>query len=300
MFIAGVAKPVPAVEGTFAQRLFAYWQLTKPRVAALVLVVAVAGFWVAAPGFPDRTRLAGTIVGVALLAAGIFALNQYLEREWDAIMRRTRNRPLPSNRVAPAHAAWFGWLLSVGGLVCLAWVVNWLSAFIGLFTFVSYLFVYTPLKRRTPLCTLWGAFPGATPPLLGWAAARGHLSIEAWWLFAILFLWQFPHFHSIALLYREDYARAGFRLWTVVEPEGTTVGRQIIWFTVLLLGVSMAPFLFRDVSPLYVYGAGALGCALLYLGIRAASDRSKWEAQRLLLGSVIYLPGLLLLMVLNM
>jgi protoheme IX farnesyltransferase len=225
----------------------------------------------------------------------IFALNQYFERDVDLRMRRTRGRPLPAGRVGPVEASRFGWALAVAGLAVLA-SVNVLSLAIGSATLASYLFLYTPLKTITPHSTLVGAFPGAAPPLLGWAAARGELTIEAWSLFAILFLWQFPHFHAIALLYREDYANAGVRLWPVVQPEGIVVGRQIAGFTLLLLPVSVAPALLGAAAPVYASGALLLGAGFLFLALRTAASRSHADAQRLLLGSVIYLPVLLALL----
>ena len=296
MFISGDAKTLALADITLAQKLAAYWELTKPRVSALVLAVAVAGFWLGAEGTEDWTRLLGMVSGVALLAGGIFALNQYFERGPDGVMRRTESRPLPSRRISPAEAACFGWLLSALGIGCLAVNVNLASGVIGILTLAGYLFVYTPAKRKTPLCTLLGAFPGAAPPLLGWVAGRGELSAGGWALFLILFLWQFPHFHSIALLYREDYGRAGFRLWTVVEPQGSTVFRQIMASTWLLLPASLAPMFLGIAGPVYGCGAAALWLGYYYLGARTAATRSRREAHRLLLGSVVYLPVLLLLM----
>jgi len=298
MFIAGV-KTVPQPETDLLRRLVAYGELTKPRIAALVLAVAVAGFWVGSAGTPDPRRLAGTILGVALLAGGIFALNQHFERHLDGVMRRTENRPLPAGRITPAESLRFGWTLSVAGLAVLGATTNLLSAAVGTVTLASYLFIYTPLKTKTPHCTLIGAFPGAAPPLLGWVAARGQLSVEAWALFAILFFWQFPHFHSIALLYRDDYARANIRLWTVVDPGGAMVGRQIVGFTLLLLPASLAPALLGMGGPVYGCGAAILGLAFLFLSVRTARAKSRVEAQRLLLASVLYLPVLLALLVLN-
>jgi len=293
--------PAILLDGAWPRRLStaaAYLELTKPRVAMLVLGVAVAAFWMASPGTPDAGRLLGMSAGTALLAGGIFALNQYFERELDGAMLRTERRPLPTGRLAPGQAARFGWALCAVALVCLA-MVNLLTAVVGALTMASYLFLYTPLKRRTPHCTLVGAFPGAAPPLVGWAAARGDLPAEAWVLFAILFLWQFPHFHAIAWLYREDYARADIRMWAVVEPEGRTTGRQIVVYALLLVPVSLLPPLVGVAGQAYLAGAVLLGLPFLYLGIRAALVKTKVQAQRLLLASVVYLPGLLGLMVLD-
>src|SRR6266498_1964750 len=186
MFIAGVARPVPAAEAALGARLAAYLELTKPRVNALVVAVAAAGFWMGAPGIPDRARFAYTLLGVALLGAGMFTLNQCFEAVPDSRMRRTASRPVPSERLRPSQALWFGWTLAAAGLAVLLAGTNPASAIIGTLTLTSYLFIYTPLKLRTPHCTLVGAFPGAAPPLLGWVAARGYVSVEALWLFAIL------------------------------------------------------------------------------------------------------------------
>jgi protoheme IX farnesyltransferase len=296
---AAVGAASGALGLTLPERLRAYVELAKPRLTALILIVAAAGYWLASDGPRDGRRLAGAIAGVTLLAAGIFALNQYLERDVDARMRRTAGRPLPAGRLAAGEALWFGALMSVAAVVCLTWSVNVLSGVLALVTFTSYLFLYTPLKLRTPHCTLIGALPGAMPPLYGWAAARGELGLEAWVLFAILFLWQFPHFHSIAWLYREDYARAEIRMWSVVEPAGKTLGRQIVATSALLVPASALPAALGMSGKVYLWGALILGGAFLVLGIRAARCKSKWEARRLLLASVLYLPALFLLMVLD-
>jgi heme o synthase len=298
MFVAGATNTPTTAAETVPERLSAYLELTKPRIVAMVAATAFAGFWSASAGAPDAAILARTMLGVVLLAAGIFALNQYLERNIDALMRRTRGRPLPAGRLEPLDARRFGWYAAAAGLAVLG-SVNLLSAAIGASTLASYLFLYTPLKTITPHCTLVGAFPGAAPPLLGFAAARGELTLEAWSLFAILFLWQFPHFHAIALLYRDDYAGAGIRLWPVVEPEGTVISRQITWFTITLLPASLMPALLGGARTVYAAGVLALGAGLLYLAVRTASGGGRSEAQKLLLGSVIYLPAVLGLLILN-
>ena len=295
MLIAGATKTSSAAD-TLLERLNSYLELTKPRIVTMVLATAFAGFWSGSAGNPDAARLASAMLGVVLLGGGIFALNQYLERDVDSQMLRTRGRPLPSGRIAPIEAMLFGWALAAAGLAVLA-SVNTLCVVIGTATLASYLFLYTPLKTISPHSTFVGAFPGAAPPLLGWAAARGELTLEAWSLFAILFLWQFPHFHAIALLYRDDYANAGIRLWPVVEPEGNTVARQIVGFTLLLLPVSLAPALMLSAGPVYAFGAALLGTGFLILGIRTAASRLRADAQRLLLGSVVYLPILLALLI---
>jgi protoheme IX farnesyltransferase len=294
-----VAGPLAGLDSIpVSQKLSAYWELTKPRVTVLILLVAIAGFWLGSNGVPDTRRLFDSIVGISFLAAGIFALNQYLERDVDAVMRRTEGRPLPLGKLRPAEACWFGIIAASLGVVLLT-LVNALSGLLALFTLGSYLFVYTPLKRRTPHCTLIGAFPGAVPPLLGWVTVRGELSVEAWVLFAILFFWQFPHFHAIAWLYRQDYARADIRVWPVVEPEGKTTFWQIIVFTCFLLPVSVLPSVLGLSGRIYFFGAVILGVWLLRCSIQAAIRRSERQAQRLLLASVLYLPALLGLMVLD-
>jgi protoheme IX farnesyltransferase len=265
----------------------------------LILLVAVAGFCLASEGPPNATRLLSAILGISLLAAGIFALNQYLERDVDAVMRRTESRPLPTGRLQPGQALWFGIILSVLSVLSLALFANWLSGMIALFTLLSYLFLYTPLKTRSSLCTLVGALPGAVPPLLGWVAARGTVGFEAGVLFSILFLWQFPHFLAIGWLYREDYARAGIRMLPVIEPEGKMTGRQIVACALILLPVSLIPALSGLSGSVYFGGALVLGLWFLYVSIRLAVLKTKWEARRLLLASVLYLPLLFGLMVLN-
>jgi protoheme IX farnesyltransferase len=239
-----------------------------------------------------------TILGTALIASGTAALNQWYEREADRKMRRTADRPIPSGRLSADRALLFGILLSIAGFAELGLGLNWLSAFLGLFTLLSYLFLYTPLKQRTPLSTLVGAFPGAMPPIIGYAAASGVLDAHAWTLFAILFLWQFPHFLAIAWMYREDYERAGIRMLPVVQPSGEATARQIVLYSLALIPVSMAPSLLGMSGKIYFFGALALGLWYLYSGVRVAFDRTILRARAVLLVSVIYLPliyGLMLL-----
>jgi protoheme IX farnesyltransferase len=281
------------------RKLTWYVELAKPRITFLILLVCVAAFWLGSHRDADPGRLFALAASVSVLASGMFALNQYLERDIDARMRRTDTRPLPMGRLTPAEALWFGLALSAVAIVSLAAAANSLTAALGLLTIASYLLLYTPLKRRTPHCTLIGAFPGAAPPLLGWAAARGELTAEAWVLFAILFFWQFPHFHSIACLYRDDYARAGVRLWHVVEPSGRTAGKQIAGAAALLIPVSLLPALLQLAGPVYVAGAVALGAGFLWFSLRLVPRSSSRRAQQLLLASVIYLPLLLTLMILD-
>lgn len=284
---------------TIRERAGAFAELTKPRITFLIVLTAAAGFALAARGRIDYVRMVSAMIGIALLSSGIATVNQYMERDLDALMRRTANRPLPSGKLLPWEALVFGVGLTVLAEVYLAVLVNPLTALLGLTVIAGYLFAYTPLKTKTSLSTLVGAFPGAVPPLIGWTAARGELSLEAWVLFAILFLWQFPHFLAIAWMYREDYARAGILMLPVVEPDGRITGQQIVVYTLLLLPVSLLPTALGISGKIYLYGAIILGLLFLYSSIRAAFSQSRQEARRLLLASVIYLPFLFMLMVLN-
>src|SRR6202158_4506025 len=259
------------------ERAAAYVELTKPRITFLIVLTSAAGFCLAS-GKVDYLALVSAMTGIALLSAGIATLNQYMERDLDRLMRRTADRPLPSGRLAPWEALWFGVGLTVLAEVYLGVLVNPLTALLGLFVIAGYLFGYTPLKTRTSLSTMVGAFPGAVPPLIGWTAARGNLSVEAWVLFAILFLWQFPHFLAIAWMYREDYGRAGILMLPVVEPEGRVTGQQIVVYTVLLLPVSLLPTLLGISGKVYLYGAIVLGLLFLYSSIRAAISKSRQSA----------------------
>lgn len=281
------------------ERLAAYLELTKPRITFLIVLTSAAGFALASSGRIDYAALARAMFGIALLSSGIATLNQFMERDLDALMRRTANRPLPSGKLLPWEALAFGAGLTVLAEVYLAVLVNPLTALLGLTVIAGYLFGYTPLKTKTSLSTMVGAFPGAMPPLIGWAAARGEIGLEAWVLFAILFLWQFPHFLAIAWMYREDYSRAGILMLPVVEPDGRVTAQQIVIYTLLLLPVSLIPAAMGISGRLYLYGAIVLGLLFLYSSVRAALSKSRQEARRLLLASVIYLPLLFILMVIN-
>ena len=280
-------------------RLSAYVELTKPRLTLLVLVTTAAGYClgVGAGGAPDLGLLWRAALGTWLTAAGASVLNQVLEWKADALMRRTQSRPLPSGRVQLHQALSYGVWLSVAGMVWLAVGVNLLAAGLAALTLALYLFVYTPLKCRTALCTIVGAVPGAIPPMIGWAAVRGSLGVEAWVLFAILFLWQLPHFLAIAWLWRDDYARAGFATLPVVEPDGVSTGRQSLLYAAALLPVSLLPSLWGMAGAVYFVGALLLGLALLSVSSRMASSPSHASARRCFLASIAYLPLLLLLMV---
>ena len=276
-----------------------YWALTKPEVNVLVLASTLAGFYLGSRGPLSGLRLAHTLLGTLLVASGTATLNQFIEREYDARMRRTANRPLPAGRLAPSWALGFGVLLSAAGALDLALAVNALSSLLALLTLGSYLAFYTPLKRRTPLCTLVGAFPGAMPPLIGWAAARGSLGREAWVLYAVLFLWQFPHFLGIAWMYREDYARAGYIMLPPKDVDGRFTGREIFVFTLALLPFSLIPVFLNQAGAIYCLGASLVGLAFLFCGARLAHSRSNALARRLVLASVIYLPLLFGLMMVD-
>jgi protoheme IX farnesyltransferase len=280
-------------------RAAAYIELTKPRITFLIVLTSAAGFCLGARGAVNYVVFTHAMIGIALLSSGIATLNQYLERDLDGLMRRTENRPLPSGRLVPFEALWFGITLTIVAELYLALSVNVLTALMGLTVIAGYLFLYTPLKTRTSLSTAVGAFPGAMPPLMGWAAARGEVDIAAWVLFAILFLWQFPHFLAIAWMYREDYGRAGIRMLPVVEPDGRVTGQQIILYALMLLPVSLLPTLLGISGKVYLVAAIVLGLLFLASSIRAALSKSNQHARQLLLASVLYLPLLFGVMVLN-
>ena len=284
---------------SFRERVAAYAELTKPRITFLIVLTSAAGFLMASRGPVDYVALFSALFGIALLSSGIATLNQYAERDLDGLMRRTANRPLPAGRLAPWEALAFGAGITIAAEAYLLIVVNPLTALLGLTVIAGYVFAYTPLKTRTSLSTLVGAFPGAVPPLIGWTAARGSISLEGWVLFAILFLWQFPHFLAIAWMYREDYSRAGILMLPVVEPNGRVTAQQIVVYTLMLLPVSLLPVALGMAGTIYLYGAIVLGLLFLYSSLRAAFSMSRQWARRLLLASVLYLPLLFILMVLN-
>lgn len=294
------ARTVPDEKGAAKATAFgSYLDLTKPRITVLVVLSALAGFAMGSRGGIDYLGLLNTAVGIALLASGIAALNQYMERDLDSLMRRTELRPLPNGRLSPSAALWFGIVLSVTALLYLGWLLNPLTAFWGLVALSSYLFLYTPLKTRTSWCTFIGAFPGALPPLLGWTAATNQVGIEAIVLFGILFFWQFPHFHAIATMYREDYQRAGIRMVPVVDVGGRRTAREIVLYTLALVPVSLLPVALNLSGWVYFVGALILGLLFLYSAVIAARSKSRATAVSLLRASVLYLPLLLLLMILN-
>jgi len=285
----------------------AYIELTKPRITWLILMSTGVGYFFGLPsadswkGFLreiDLFPFLHTLLGTALMASGTAALNQWFEREADRKMRRTANRPLPAGRVSVGGALLFGIALSLGGFAELWFGVNRLAAAVGGFTWATYLFCYTPLKQRTWWSTTVGAIPGALPPVIGFAAAAGSLTREAWVLAAILFLWQFPHFYAIAWMYKDDYARAGIRMLPVVEPDGRFTAQQIVVYGMALIPVSLTPALIGMSGVVYAAGAFILGLWFLYSGVRVAFERTNTRARRVLVTSVLYLPliyGLMLL-----
>lgn len=269
-----------------------FFELTKPRITALVTFTTLVGFVMGSRGGVAVFALLATLGGTALVAAGSMTLNMLIERDTDALMRRTRGRPLPAGRLRPADALWFGLALTSLGLLALLLSVGALPAAVALSTWGSYLFAYTPLKTRTSLATVVGAFPGALPPVIGWTAARGALEPGAFVLFAILFLWQIPHFLAIAWIYREDYARGGLPMLPVLDPAGRITGRQAVAHSLALLLVSLVPSFAGMTGPFYLAGALALGVALTAVAVHAAVARSVPAARALFLASILYLSAL--------
>ncbi len=274
------------------ERLRAFLQLTKPRITLLIVISTAVGYCYGAVSGFHFVPFFNAVLGAALMAAGSATLNQWWERDTDGQMKRTKTRPIPAGIVKPDHALIFGVALSIIGLWEL-WVFNnVLTAALGLLTSILYLFAYTPLKRKNAICTTVGAIPGAIPPLMGFAAASAHLSIQAWVLFCILFLWQFPHFHAIALLYREDYERAGIKMLAVVRPYGSALKLEILIALLLLVPFTLAPTVLHMTGYVYFGAALVINLAFLYFGWRLARERSRQRARALLLASVIYLPVL--------
>lgn len=276
-----------------------YADLIKARLTFLVVLTTLVGFYLGARGHVNYLLMLHAVLGTAMVASGAAALNQLLEREHDAKMRRTKNRPLPSGRLQPTTVMVFGGVCGCAGLLYLALAVNLTTSVIGAISLLSYLFIYTPLKRMTWLNTAVGAVPGALPPLMGWTAARGELSLEGWALFAILAFWQLPHFLAIAWMYREEYERAGFKMLPVVDPQGHRTGRQAISHTLGLLPVSLCPFLFHVTGMFYLVAALILGLVFLWFAIQFARYMTIPRARQLFFVSILYLPLLLVMMVLD-
>lgn len=303
---AGVATgvPTPAINDVAGNRralsgILDFVDLTKPRLNLLVVVTSAGGFYLASSGTRPLLTMIAASIGTALVACGAAVLNQVLERDTDALMERTRMRPLPAGRVTSSDAAIFGFALGAAGLALLFSAANLLAVLIALATIVIYLLIYTPLKRRSPLATLVGAVPGALPALIGWTAALGKPSAGGWALFAIVFLWQIPHFMAIAWMFRDDYRRAGFPMLSVVDPEGRRVGREAVVWAAALVPVSLTPVLAGISGAAYGWLAAVLSIALLVLAIRFAATRSDASARTLFFGSITYLPLLWAAMMLD-
>ena len=281
-------------------RLADYVALTKPRIAVMVLFTVAVGAILAAGTAIDPFVLLHAVVGTALVASGASALNQLIERDSDGRMRRTVSRPLPAGRLQPLEVLLFGSALAVVGLVYLAVTLRQsCTPLVAAFTFIAYVGIYTPLKSRTTLNTLIGAVPGALPPVIGWTAVRGEIGPEAWMLFAVVFLWQVPHFLAIAWIYRDDYGRAGLLMLPVVDPDGRLTSRHMVLWTLSLVPASFAPSVLGSAGPLYLLGAFALGLVFLARALGFAHSRSIEDARRVLRASLIYLPGLLVLLLMD-
>jgi heme o synthase len=292
-FSAEILNP-SAVEKS---RAAVFSELIKARLTSLVLMTSAVGFYLGERGAMDWILFFNSLAATALVASGAAALNQLLERDYDAKMRRTQDRPLPSGRLQPATVALFGGVISVAGLVYLAVAVNLLTSVLGAVTLVSYLFIYTPLKRVTWLNTAIGAIPGGLPPLMGWTAARGELSGEGWALFAILAFWQIPHFFAIAWMYRDEYAKAGFVMLPNVDADGRRTAQQTVSHALVLLIASLCPFVFKMAGTIYLAGAIVLGIGFLYCAIQFSRRLNLASARILFLASILYLPLLLAAMV---
>jgi heme o synthase len=276
-----------------------YIALTKPRLNFLVVLTSAAGYYLGSRGGPNAWPMAQAVIGTALVAGGAAVLNQVYESDTDALMRRTMRRPLPDHRVTAADAKIFGGALAAGGLVLLGFAANLLAAILAMATLVIYLVVYTPMKRRSSAATLVGAVPGALPPLIGWTAAHGSIAVGGWTLFAIVLLWQIPHFMAIAWLYRDDYRRAGFPMLPVIEPDGRRTGRHALLFATALVPLSLVPSFVGLSGWVYFWVALVLSAAFLGLTARFAATRSETAARWLFYGSITYLPLLWATMILD-
>lgn len=276
-----------------------YITLTKPELTLLSVLTALGGYFLGADGNMSLSTIVHTLVGTMLVGGGAGALNQYIERDYDALMRRTEHRPLPAGRLVPSEVLLFGTLLSLVGVVELFAFVNLLTGLLALATLVSYLFLYTPLKRVTPFSTVIGGVPGALPPMIGWAAARNAIGIEAWILFGILFCWQMPHFFSLAWMYRRDYERAGYPMLTVLDQDGNRTSLHILLYCNGLIPISLMLSTSAGLGLVYAIGAVIVGGTYLYYGILLRKSKSNADARKLFFVSLLYLPALLVLMVLD-
>jgi len=290
--VMALARPVG-----WASNVRDYLELSKSRIVMMVLITTAAGYFFAAPHV-DWALLLNTLVGTALVAAGTNALNQYIERDHDARMKRTRLRPLPDGRISPRAALLFSIAIAVIGTLYLGMAVNWLTAGLGAFTLTTYIFVYTPLKRVSTICTLIGAIPGAIPPLMGWTAATGSIHAGGWIIFAILFFWQLPHFMAISWMYRDDYARGGFAMLAVQDQDGQSTARHAVFYSFALLTVSVLPPLFGLSTFVYLAGAIIAGAALTFASFAFLASRTPARARRLFMASNIYLVVMMALLVL--
>ncbi len=293
-----VANP-PSRSSVFVRRAEDYLELIKPRLVLMILVTTAAGFYLGTHNAVNWLLFLHTLIGAGLTAAGVLGLNQYLERDVDSQMPRTQQRPLPAGRMRPIEALLFCIGLTGSGMLYLTFIVNPLSGFVISLIVVSYLFVYTPLKRKTSLCTIIGAFPGALPPVVGWVAARDTLTSQAWVLFAILFLWQLPHSLAIAYIYREDYAKAGLKLLPVIHPDGTSTRRQIVINCLALFGIGLLPTLFNIAGGIYFFAALLIGGMFLASGIYLEKTHSVKAARYVLYASLLYLPLIFITMAID-
>lgn len=281
------------------ERIAAFLELTKPRIAFMLVLTSAAGFYLGNRGTVDLVLFTNAMIGIALLAFGVATLNQWLERRTDVLMNRTAKRPLPTGKVTPVEALVFGAILCLSSELYLYFLVNPVTATLGITVIIGYVLLYTPLKTRTPASTAIGAIPGAMPPLMGWTAASGEITLGGWALFTFLFLWQFPHFLAIAWLYKDEYAKAGILMLPVVEPSGRITARQIVLFAIMLVPVSLAPFFLGFAGWIFLAAASVLGVWFLVESVRTARAKTPEMARRLLLVSVIYLPILFAVMVLD-
>ncbi len=297
MSVEMLTAAAPGTRTHTMARLSDWCILTKPGISFMTLLTAVAGYYLAGGGLAHPVTVVAMLVGTALAGAGANALNMWIERGPDARMRRTANRPIPAGRIAPRSALVFGVVLSVTGPVLLAGLVGSLPAWIAAASVVSYVLVYTPMKRVSSVNTLIGAIPGALPPLIGWSAATGSIDARGWGLFLILFFWQLPHFLGIAWRWRDDYERGGYRMLTVGDPDGTRTARQVVHQTIALIGVSLLPTLQGLAGGVYAAGAVLLGIGFLAFGIAFAALRTDRRARRLFFASIVYLPALLAILV---
>lgn len=284
---------------TGRERLAAFVELTKPRIAFMLVLTSAAGFYLGSRGMFDLVLFSNAMIGIGLLAFGVATLNQWLERRTDVLMDRTATRPLPTGKITPNEALVFGSLLCLSAELYLYFLVNPLTALLGLSVIVGYVLMYTPLKTRTSASTAIGAIPGAMPPLMGWTSSANEVSIGAWALFAFLFLWQFPHFFAIAWMYKDQYAKAGILMLPVVDPSGRMTARQIVLFSIMMVTISLAPFFLGFAGLIFLTAATLLGIWFLAESIRTARAKTPEKARRLLLISVLYLPIMFAILVLD-